>query len=399
MDLGATADALAPTDSVSGPGTWCSLPTTAASRVSGALLPAGFCIRRYARVREARVLQFSPTGDLFVSSPQQTTPGFTGPGDGAIYVLPDDNHDGVADANLTYLDLHTRREFETVHGLMFQNGLLYYTYAGGVNAIPYASGDRAPHTPAAGINAAIVPVADLSDADRWTHDLATDGAHIFVTMGVYGADRCPLANPRQGAILAIGPGHAMQGDIWAQGFRDPLFIRCQSWGSCYVSELTDDGWFGLGREKIATFHSGDNFGYPCCYDTSSPSSLPQTTPFNCATVATSMAEMPLGYTPMGQDFERGQWPQPYANGLFIGLHGAVGSWSNTGIQWIPMDPSTHQPTGPATVFLGGWGAPPAANVGRVVDALFAPDGRLFFTDDQAGAVFWIAPTTLQIPTH
>ena len=47
-------------------------------------------------------------------------------------------------------------------------------------------------------------------------------------------------------------------------------------------------------------------------------------------------------------------------------------------------------------FLTGWGHG-TPNEGRVADLTFAPDGRMFFTDDQLGHVYWIAPTTLRRP--
>ena len=50
------------------------------------------------------------------------------------------------------------------------------------------------------------------------------------------------------------------------------------------------------------------------------------------------------------------------------------------------------------VFMGGWGHG-TPNEGRVADLAFAPDGRLFFTDDQLGHIYWIAPRTLQIPAR
>jgi glucose/arabinose dehydrogenase len=48
------------------------------------------------------------------------------------------------------------------------------------------------------------------------------------------------------------------------------------------------------------------------------------------------------------------------------------------------------------VFRGGWGAG-TPNNGRVADLIFAPDGRMFFSDDQDGAVYWVAPRMLRMP--
>ena len=391
-----TGGELPPTDGPSAV-TWCDLPVAPGMEVRGVTLPAGFCVRRYGRITQPRVLAFSPTGDLFVSSPGMGAPGGTGPGESAIVVLPDDNHDGVADRVARYVDtvpgVPGLSDLVHVHGLLFANDALYFTVESGVFRVPFRAGDRA-------LAAGVTPtaVASLTDSVRWTHTLArgADGT-IYVSMGNYGLFACPAANPRQGSVLAIGTGHPMDGDVVARGFRNPMYIRCQPWG-CYGAELTDDGWRDPAREKIFRFESGQDYGYPCCYDRALPSPA-NVTGVSCASVTPSLVGFTVGYTPFGHDFEHGGWPAPYANALFIGLHGAVGSWTATGIRWAPVNPTTHEfMTSMATEFLTGWGRG-TPNEGRVADLAFAPDGRLFFTDDQLGQVYWIAPTTLRMPAR
>ncbi len=390
------------------PGThWCDLPMGPDAMVRGVTLPEGFCIRRYGRLPHARVMAFSPTGDLFIASPGTTGPGGTGPGIDAIVVLPDDNRDGVADSVTHYADRAqyvppgtspTDITTQTVHGLLFHDGHLYYTLQNGAYRVAYAAGSRAiaPGT-------AVETVANLMNSERWTHTLAASAdGRIYVSMGIYGSSQCPYPDPGRGAILRVrnAPTDAtppLTGEIVARGFRNPMYIRCQPWG-CYAAELTDDGWTAPGHEKILRFEAGQDYGYPCCYDRGLPS------PANggrvsCDGVTPSMVGFPVGYTPFGHDFEKGNWPAPYANGLFVGLHGQVGSWSNTGINWAPANPTTHAfSSEAATVFMGGWGRG-TPNEGRVADLVFAPDGRLFFTDDQQGHVYWIAPTTLAMPSR
>jgi glucose/arabinose dehydrogenase len=411
--------------------TWCDLPMGPDAEVRGVTLPAGFCIRRYGRLTHPRVMQFSPSGDLFIASWGNIGPGGTGPGIGAIVVAPDDNRDGVADnlgvnavpdanrdqvaddlgiyANDSNLALNwnemrgdasvvERDSWSSMHGILFHRGFLYLTTQNHVFRVPFTAGDRVVPR-----GATVERVADLEGAVRPTHTLAAgaDGA-LYVSMGNYGLFMCPNTQPRQGAILRIrsAPGDTtipLQGQIVAQGFRNPMYMRCQTWG-CYAAELTDDGWTAPGREKLIRFGDGQDYGYPCCYDVGLPA------PTNggrvsCAGVTPSLAGFPIGYTPFGHDFEKGIWPAPYANGVFIGLHGQVGSWNNTGINWAPVNPTTHAFLGDAaSVFMGGWGRG-TPNEGRVADLVFAPDGRLFFTDDQLGHIYWIAPRTLQIPAR
>ena len=122
------------------------------------------------------------------------------------------------------------------------------------------------------------------------------------------------------------------------------------------------------------------------------------TRYNCATVTASLAGFPVGHTPFGHDFERNVWSDPtYRASVYVGLHGVVGSWDHTGINRLAVDPSTRLPTGTPQPFMT-WG-PGTPNVGRVADLVFAPDGRMFFTDDQQGMVFWIAPRDLLMPVR
>jgi len=105
---------------------------------------------------------------------------------------------------------------------------------------------------------------------------------------------------------------------------------------------------------------------------------------------------PLHDTPFGFDWAPSSWPAPYGDALFVGLHGVVGSWTNTGVQWAPTDPMTHRPTRATEFFATGW-ARSGPIVGRVADLTFAPDGRMFFSDDEDGGIYWVAPVTLRLP--
>lgn len=368
-------------------GTFCALPD---NMPVGVTVPRGFCVRRYARVRHPRVLAFAPNGDLFVASSGMLGPGGTGPGLGAIVVLPDDNRDGVGDAPQFFLEGVT-----SVHGLLFDGSSLLYTLQEGVYRAPYAAGDRRATTS----RAAHPRLADLSDSIRWTHTLArgADGAY-YVTMGTGDSAQCPPPNRRAGAVLRFGEGVAPTGATVIDGLRNPMFMRCKDWGACYAAELTHDGWGTYGGvEKLVQLRQGDDHGFPCCIarDITWPG-----TPrgFDCGRVAPSVQTYPLHDTPFGFDWAPTSWPAPYGGAFFVGLHGEVGSWRNTGVQWAPVDPATHRPAAATVFFVSGWGRG-AAVEGRVADLVFAPDGRMFFSDDQDGAIYWVAPLTLRIPTR
>src|SRR5438552_17761480 len=70
------------------------------SDVPGVTPPAGFCLKHYAQVTEARSIALAPNGDLFVGAPKMGTPGGASGGPGAIMVLSDDDHDGTAEETM-----------------------------------------------------------------------------------------------------------------------------------------------------------------------------------------------------------------------------------------------------------------------------------------------------------
>ena len=377
--------ALAPPD---GPpptsGSFCAI--TPANLPPDVRVPDGFCIRRYASVRTPRVLAFAPNGDLFVASPSEFTPGGAPLGMGSILVLPDDDRDGLADPARVYL-----ASVPSVHGLLFDPDALLYTLGTGVFRSPYAAGDRTASAPAT----AHAQLASLPDTVRWTHTLArgTDGA-LYVTMGQHDTGMCPVFNRRAGSVQRIGPGMPPTGATVIDGLRNPMYMRCKPWGACYAAELSNDSWGAYGGvEKLIQLRQGDDYGFPCCID--HDRTWPGTPRgYDCGRVALSVQTYPLNDTPFGFDWAPSSWPAPYGGAFFVGLHGVVGTWTNTGVQWAPTDPATHRPTRPTEFFARGWGRG-APIQGRVTDLVFAPDGRMFLSDDQDGGIYWVAPVTLR----
>lgn len=353
--------------------------------VDGVTVPPEFCIRQFARVATPRVLAFAPNGDLFVSSPRRATPGGAPRGDAAIYLYRLDTGQRFTFAQ--------GDAYESIHALLVTPDTFYYSTANAVFAAPYTPGEtRIAET-------AHAQIADVSvtAAGRWTHALAmeADGT-LLVANGQLDNDSCPLPDARNGAVMRIGPGHPPRGTIVTAGMRDPLYLRCMPWNRCYAMELSGDVWENLGgREKLVELEDGRTLGYPCCIDKNLPNPDIHPVP-DCSRVSASLHTFPLHDTPFGFDWERGSgWPEPYRNGFFVGLHGKFGSWINAGLQWAPVDPETHLPAAPTSDFATGFGRFGA--IPRVADVLFAPDGRLFFTDDQGGAIYWIAPRTLRRP--
>jgi glucose/arabinose dehydrogenase len=395
---------------VANPKTFCEL---AAPVEPGLVAPPGFCIRKFATVDVARVLRFAPNGDVFVAAPKSFTPGGASDGPGAIVVLPDDDHDGIADASVTYAGESTTGEpvgcesheinesdLFCVHGLAFSGGFLYYTRSDELRRFPYAPGDRKPPS-AAGELVATLGAKGMADA-RWTHtiDSGKDGT-LYVSRGRHESSDCSPESMAKGAVLSVnaGPGVALptSAQVVSMGFRNPMYVRCSPYSDhCFANELSGDGWMGIGgREKLVVLKKGDNWAYPCCVARGMPSS--SGTAEVCANISSELASIPLHDTPFGLDFETGRFPAPYTKTAFFGLHGSFGAWTGTAVSYMKIDPATGLPMGELTPFITGWASTPGGVVGRAADLAFAPDGRLFVTDDASGGIWWVAPVDLALP--
>jgi glucose/arabinose dehydrogenase len=235
--------------------------------------------------------------------------------------------------------------------------------------------------------------ATFGTGGRWTHGLArSTSGQLFASRGVYA--QCGGATPG-GEISSIGAAGALT--TVAAGFRNPMFMRCHATDDvCAAMELGEDLATGA-TEKMVFLRPGTNYGYPCCYTTGTPAF--GAGGMSCGDVAREEATFPLSDTPFGFDWERGTWPAPFTNGIFVALHGSAYSsppWQGTAIVYAAADPTTHAPLQDWQPFLGGFG-PGGSALERATDVTFSPDGRLFFADDTGGAVYWMAPVSLPAP--
>jgi glucose/arabinose dehydrogenase len=403
-----TRDAGKPCDTCTSGNTFCKLPGQDTDLLD---VPEGFCAREYyaPRIVESRVIRFAPNGDLFLAVPRNYTPGGASNGLGALVVLPDDNHDGIAEAPIRFagspasastdcraLEAADANDLTCLHGLLFSNGYVYITRSDEVRRYRYSPGDRTAQGPSE-----LVARLPSSGESRWTHtlDIGKDGT-IYASVGRFeSSGTCNEGQMSLGAVYALnvsaGQALPVTPQTVASGFRNPMYIRAsERSGEVYAAELSGDGWGGIGgREKLALIEPGGRWGYPCCVAKGMPAVGSAGT--ICDTISEELLSIPLNDTPFGFDFERGTFPAPYTHGTFVALHGAFGQpWRGTSLAWMPVNAATGRPAGPLQTFAKGWSS---KFPGRATDVAFAPDGRLFVIDDTQGRIFWIAPRTLVIP--
>lgn len=357
-------------------------------------LPVGFCAHYYGHVGNARQLRFAPGGELFVASPTTFTTGNGPNGQAAIVVLPDDDHDGAADPQTTFL-----AGLPSTQGLLFANRSLYYQDHTKILRVPYTSGDRTP----SGQSEQVANITVYNSILHWpkTLDIADDGT-IYVGNGGDEGEPCITPHPFHGGILKLdgSPGGAQV----AKGFRNPISVRCQrGHNRCYALELTRDYSTSQGgREKVVPIRQGDDWGFPCCATANVP--FPDIMPVpDCTGVASESDSFIVGNTPFDLDYEYGRWPAPWDHRVYVPLHGAFGTWQGARVVAIEYDPATGEvlegstlpggSSGALAEFASGWDDGTHAH-GRPANVVFAPDGRLFLGNDFSGDIVWIAPVDL-----
>jgi glucose/arabinose dehydrogenase len=350
-------------------------------------VPDGFCVHYFGNVGNARQLRFAPGGELFVASPTTATTGDGPNGRAAIVVLPDDNHDGVADGTLTFL-----ANLPSTQGLLFNAGYFYYQDGTTIRRMAYRSGQRQGGSGGDVIADIKVYVSQL----HWpkVFDVARDGT-IFVTNGGDQDESCDPARPFHGGIVKLdGNGGVIE---VAKGFRNPIALRCSPGHDCFAAELSLDYSAAQGgREKIMPIRAGDDWGFPCCATKNLPYQNLTPVPDCSKIVAESLAFI-IGETPFALEFDLGQWPAPYTHDLFVTLHGDFGSWVGARLVAIPTDSATGAPlaasdldgSGPKS-FAAGWDDGKQDH-GRPAALAMSPDGRLFLSNDMNGDIVWIAP--------
>jgi glucose/arabinose dehydrogenase len=407
------------------PGSYCALPGSLVGTPQGMAVveggdaslpdlswltvPTGFCLHHFANVPETRQLRTGPGGDLFVASPGQSTAGGAAGGRSAILVLPDDDHDGLADSQQTFVG-----NLMVTQGMTFARGYFYFQDGATIRRVAFTSGDRTPSAP-------IEPVTTITAPQSLDHfpkvvDVAQDGT-VYVANGSDQGESCLATRVVVGAIFKVLPDGT--NSVVTSGFRNPIALRCEAnHNVCLVAELAKDGSGGDGgREKIVAVRQGDNWGFPCCAAANVPYSgmefqdTGQTVqPSDCANVTPESVSFEIGHTPFGIDFETGNWPAPWGNRAFVSLHGVVGSYDGSRVVGIALDPKTGLPLPSSDVesgssdapnmmdFVTGWDTGTGLNNhGRATAVTFGSDGRMYVGDDTLGEIFWVAPVGLMRP--
>ncbi|PIT92589.1 MAG: hypothetical protein COU08_01170 [Candidatus Harrisonbacteria bacterium CG10_big_fil_rev_8_21_14_0_10_42_17] len=357
-------------------------------------LPDGFEIGIYARdLGRPRVMIRDSRGYVVASLLDR----------GEVVVLPDENHDGVADQVITILSGLNRP-----HGLAMRcvsRCELLVAETDKVVAYNYVSSPDFSN-----IHAAF---------SRKLIDLPSRGNHTTRTLGwLPGAEFtkllvsigstcnvCREENPQRAAIYVYDFSD-QSFTPFAAGLRNTVFFTVNPidgslWGTDMGRDLLGDDTPPDEINVISSpsLSSGQNsavpnFGWPTCYgknihdtqfDKNTYIRNPCMEPFEIG----SHIDIPAHSAPLGLAFipEESFWPEEYWLDLLVAYHGSWNRAVPTGYKIVRMKLDHQGNFEGVEDFISGWLQTDNTALGRPVDVLFGNGGELFITDDKAGVIY------------
>ncbi|CAN5429521.1 gluconolaconase [soil metagenome] len=361
-----------------------------------AMVPQGWTMSVWARVPEARLAAWTPDGALLVSVPAT----------GEVMKLVAEQ-DSVQSSVLL-------EGLEQPHGLAFAGDTLYVAQSDQIDAYTYRDGRAEdPRVVAPGLPDAESP--DLGGA--YAHALKSvavgpDGAVYFSigsTGNISAEDR--EATPPRATIMRVPPGGG-PAEPFATGVRNGTGLAVAPDGALWTANngrdniaRPDDGRVvqefvnNNPPEQLAKLTPGRELGWPYCNPEGGPADLPmvndvQTNPdgalMDCAALPPIEQSLGAHSAPLGLSFTDGVLPAPYDSGALVGVHG---SWNRTPPRppEVAFFPWRDGELGNQQTLVGGFQNDDGSRWGRPVAAVAGPDGAVYITDDDAGAVYRLAP--------
>ncbi len=381
------------------------------------LVPAGWTMSLWASVPGARLAAWAPDGALLVSRPEEGDITKLAPGPGG----------GVTASVLL-------EGLTQPHGMAFDDDTLYVAESNRIQAYDYTGGAAERGR----VVADGLPDAKSGElGGAFAHALKSaavgpDGA-VYFSIGSSGniSEEDREAVPEAASILRIPPGGG-PAEVFARGVRNGTGLAVAPDGSVWTAvNGRDDIAYPFDREypgstgsaqgevlesyvadhpaeALARLTPGRDLGWPYCnpdpdvepgvpgteMDYTAPAYVPDYetnqdgAEFDCAALTPVEQSMGAHSAPLGLAFAT-DLPS-YGTGALVGVHG---SWNRV----PPRAPEVSffsyvdGEMGPQQTLVGGFQAQDGSRWGRPVAAVEGPDGAVYVTDDEAGAVYRLAP--------
>lgn len=349
-------------------------PPSEATVAERLAVPPGMRVQVYSSdVPLARVMQFTPAGDLIVSRTRA----------GVVSLLERDrNADGVADGHRVMFE-----NLDGPHGLALHDGWLYIAERTAIRRVRF---DAETGT----ASGSLQPVLT---------GLTTDGFHQTKTIGI-GPDGwlylahgsscnvCVEKDPRRATVMRLRPDGS-GAEIYATGLRNSVGFDWAPWdGALYA---TDNGRDLLGDDfppdELNRIEQGRFYGWPFVngFGVADPD-------LGRGYAGDPVPTHPVhGFrphnAPLGIHFVRAaQLPAGYERTALVALHGSWNRSTPDGYKVVALrwrDDGTIEESDFLTGFLSDAGI-----IGRPAFVTEGPDGAIYVSDDYAGVIYRVSAT-------
>jgi glucose/arabinose dehydrogenase len=333
-------------------------------------VPPGFAVNTFATdVPNARLLLFTDTGDLLVSSPRE----------GTIFLLKRDaSGDATSDGRRALLTGLNRP-----HGIALHDGWLYVGETDGVVRVRFDAATRSVQGTPQKI------VKDLpAGGNHWTRTVHVGpDDKLYVSVGS-SCNVCEEADRRRATIVRYDLDGSNE-EIYATGLRNAVDFDWQpGTGDLYA---TDNGRDMLGDDfppcELNKVVRGGFYGWPYANGDRVPDP-----DFGRAHPDRVTASIPPvhGFTahtaPLGMTFyDASAFPEKYRGAIFVAQHGSWNRSTKSGYQVVAVF-LDGQGGAREEPFLTGFEVDERV-YGRPVDVAVGPDGALYVSDDFTGSVY------------
>lgn len=345
-------------------------------------VPAGFVVSMWAEgVKGARILRFTPAGDLLVSSPKQNS---------ILLVERDANGDGRADGQRVLVS-----DLQNPHGVELVDDWLYIGETGALTRIafdPGAAGDNAGASGARVTGELERLVTDIpSGGNHWTRTirLGPDG-WLYMNVGS-SCNVCWEDDPnRRAAMLRFRPDGSVEETV-ATGLRNTVGFDWQpGTGDLYG---TDNGRDLLGDDfppcELNLIVRGGFYGFPVANGDRVPDpDFGEGEEERIGRTISPAYAFGAHTAPLGMTFVRGDGvPDSYRGAALVALHGSWNRTKKAGYKVVSLHWDENG-TIEERDFLTGFELDEDV-IGRPADVTEGPDGALYVSDDYAGVIWRI----------
>ncbi len=343
-------------------------PQVAGEAIDQLTLPEGFQVTLFSSAAPgARDLQFSPDGTLLVSLRTQ----------GKVIALPDTNADGQADSVVEVLT-----GLKNPHGLVFRDGKLFVAEERQVSRYTW---DESELT--ATLEKKIVDLPS-GGAGHFTRSLVFDSqGNLYISIGST-CNVCDEKDERNASVM-ITNAEGESPRIYASGLRNAVFMTLRpSTDKVWVSENSRD-LLGdnIPPDEINILEENANYGWPYCYGAQvRDSSFGDQPTSYCDNTVVPTAELQAHSAALGLTFvDSRQFPDDWQGDLLVAFHGSWNRSIPTGYKVVRLKVDGERVTGQED-FITGF-LKDGQTMGRPVDITFDSLGRMYLSDDKAGAVY------------